>query len=43
TGSVFVINLFLGWTFIGWIWALVWAITSEQKREQIIVNNNVNS
>ncbi|MBV9651785.1 MAG: superinfection immunity protein [Pseudonocardiales bacterium] len=25
-GSVFVINLFLGWTFIGWIVALVMAV-----------------
>lgn len=24
-GSVFVLNLFLGWTFIGWVVALAWA------------------
>ncbi len=43
TGSVFVMNLFLGWTFIGWIWAFIWAITPERKREQIIVNNHISS
>ena len=37
---VFVMNLFLGWTFIGWVWALVWAV-SPKRREQIVVNNHV--
>lgn len=23
TGAVFLINLLLGWTIIGWVWALV--------------------
>jgi Superinfection immunity protein len=32
TGSVFVVNLFLGWTFIGWIVALVMAAGSAQPR-----------
>ena len=26
---VFVMNLFLGWTFIGWVWALVWAVSPK--------------
>jgi hypothetical protein len=26
--AIFALNLFLGWTFIGWIGALVWACTS---------------
>lgn len=25
SGGVFVLNLFLGWTFIGWVIALAWA------------------
>lgn len=25
TPSIFIFNLFLGWTFIGWALALVWA------------------
>jgi len=27
TKAIFVLNLFLGWTFLGWIFALVWACT----------------
>ena len=28
TNSIFVVNLFLGWTIIGWIVALAWAVKS---------------
>ena len=28
---IFVLNLFLGWTFIGWFVALIWAVTSERR------------
>lgn len=27
--SIFLLNFFLGWTFIGWIVALVWALKSD--------------
>lgn len=24
--AIFLLNLFLGWTFVGWVMALVWAV-----------------
>jgi hypothetical protein len=27
--AVFVLNLFLGWTFVGWVAALVWAFLAK--------------
>ncbi len=29
--AIFLLNLLLGWTVIGWIVALIWAFTSEPK------------
>jgi len=29
--AIFLINLFLSWTLVGWVIALVWACTSEPK------------
>jgi hypothetical protein len=37
-GGIFVLNLLLGWTLIGWIGALVWALSSDAQ-PTIIVNN----
>ena len=31
--SIFVLNLFLGWTAVGWIIALVWAL----KHDRVVV------
>ncbi|MGI9229089.1 MAG: superinfection immunity protein [Gammaproteobacteria bacterium] len=28
TAAIFVLNLFLGWTFLGWVVALVWSFTA---------------
>jgi hypothetical protein len=35
--SIFVLNLFLGWTLIGWVVALVWALSvdSVQAQQQV--------
>lgn len=30
-GAVLVLNIFLGWTFIGWVLALVWAMVHQDK------------
>lgn len=29
--AIFVLNLFLGWTCLGWIFALVWAFTAVRE------------
>lgn len=29
TLAIFLLNFFLGWTFIGWIVALVWAVKDD--------------
>ena len=28
-GAIFLLNLLLGWTLVGWVVALVWAMTAE--------------
>ena len=29
SSGIIVLNIFLGWTFFGWVGALIWALTSE--------------
>ena len=29
--AIFILNLLLGWTLIGWVVALVWATTHEKE------------
>ena len=43
TGSVLVMNLFLGWTFIGWVWAFVWAVSPNRQQQNIVINNHVSA
>lgn len=33
--AIFAMNLFLGWTFIGWVAALIWACTQDSAMEQL--------
>lgn len=30
--AIFVLNLFLGWTLIGWVLSLVWALVNRTER-----------
>jgi len=30
-GGIAIVNLFLGWTFIGWVIALAWAASGEKE------------
>jgi len=29
--GIFLLNLLLGWTILGWIAALIWAVSAEKK------------
>ena len=31
--AIVIVNLFLGWTFIGWVVALVWSAMAEHEQE----------
>lgn len=31
TAAIFVLNLFFGWTFVGWCAALVWSFTDNTR------------
>lgn len=40
TTGIFILNFFLGWTFIGWIAALIWAFSSAPKQSPTVIVNN---
>ena len=31
-GAISIINLFFGWTFIGWVVSLAWAVSAARKQ-----------
>ncbi|WP_342647248.1 superinfection immunity protein [Mucilaginibacter sp. CSA2-8R] len=37
--GITLLNLFLGWSILGWIGALIWAVTSERKDAPMIYHN----
>jgi len=37
--GITLLNIFLGWSVLGWIGALIWAITSERKDAPLIYHN----
>ena len=34
TAAILLTNVLLGWTFIGWVVALIWSATAVQKKVQ---------
>jgi hypothetical protein len=43
TTAILILNFFLGWSFIGWIIALVWAVSKDNKPQNIVITNNTNA
>lgn len=35
--AIFALNFFLGWSLIGWVVSLVWALSNEQKQQTIVI------
>ncbi|OCK53110.1 hypothetical protein BA768_00705 [Chryseobacterium sp. CBo1] len=42
TSAIFILNLFLGWSLIGWVVALVWALSNNETNQQVTVNSQNN-
>ena len=42
-GAVAIVNIFLGWTFIGWVVAFVMAVLPESKNGTVIVQQAVDA
>ena len=39
--GILVLNIFLGWTFLGWVIALIWAVSAEKEiKNQTSINEN---
>jgi len=38
--AIFILNLLLGWSVIGWIVALIWALAKDSTTTVVVNNNN---
>jgi hypothetical protein len=38
--SIWLVTIFLGWSFIGWVIALVWAFSNPSPAQPIVIHNN---
>lgn len=39
TAGIVVLNIFLGWTLLGWVGALVWSLTNPAKQQVVYIQN----
>lgn len=39
-GAIFLLNFLLGWTVIGWIVSIVWAMTNSATPQTVIINQS---
>jgi Superinfection immunity protein len=42
SAAILIVNLFLGWTFLGWVASLAWSCTNNITAVSANVNANVN-
>ncbi len=40
--AIFALNLFLGWSFLGWVISLVWALTKDNIQVNVEENKEKN-
>ncbi len=38
--AIFWVNFFLGWTVVGWVGTLIWALMQEPLPAQVIINQS---
>ncbi|TAM77420.1 superinfection immunity protein [bacterium] len=38
--AILALNFFLGWSLVGWVVSLVWALSNEQPQQITIVNQS---
>lgn len=38
--AILIVNIFGGWTVIGWLWAFIWALANRGASHTVIINNN---
>jgi len=41
TLAIFAMNLLLGWSLVGWVVALVWALTKDNQNQTVIIKNEI--
>ena len=41
--GIFALNLFLGWTMILWLVALIWSLSNKGASQNVTVINNMNN
>lgn len=39
-GAIFALNLLLGWTLIGWVASLVWALTATATAPVVVITDS---